>query len=168
MKLMVIKILNVDKVQLYAFVFMFLCILALLSFLSCSGSKDENDKEVGHVVDCFASCYFNLDLVGAVPFCTIESKKWLSFISSNISQADVDIIRTQQVGATHEIGEIEHICDTFVVANCSVFNFLRVDTLGTSGCITEQAVFRIPVVKRNGKWLVKMEGLLQSGRQNHD
>ncbi len=114
------------------------------------------------------SCYFNLDFVGAVPFCTIESKKWLSFISSNISQADVDIIRTQQVGATHEIGEIEHICDTFVVANCSVFNFLRVDTLGISGCITEQAVFRIPVVKRNGKWLVKMEGLLQSERQNHD
>lgn len=145
------------------------CILFILIFYSCSKSfEDKEEEDIESAANGFVSHYYNFDFQGALPFCTDESRKWLVFISSSILQEDVDILREQPNGANYEINNIEHVDDTTAVVDCSVFNFLQIDTLGRSGKMTEKADYRIPLVKRGGKWFVKMEGLPRSEMQNHD
>lgn len=145
-------------------IFFLFCII-----VSCSDSSENKEKEdITHVTAEFASHYFNFDLNGAVSLCTRESGRWISFMASNIMQEDIDVLRSQDSGATYDIGAVTCVDDTSAVVECRVFNFLKIDTIGQAGKITRQATYEIPLVKRNGKWLVKMEGLLQSERQNPD
>ena len=95
-----------------------------------------------------------------------ESAAWLSFLASNMQQEDVDILKAQDKGATCKALSINIINDTTATACYRVFNFMRIDTLGRAGKMTEQADYTITLVKRHSKWHVKMEGLLQSERQN--
>ena len=83
-------------------------------------------------------------------------------------QEYIDKLKAQEEGASHEIGDIEYTSDTTATVTCKVFNFLRIDTLGQSGDITQRAEYKINFVKRDGKWLVKMESPLQNERQNRD
>ena len=138
-------------------------------FLSWGKNNEDKAKEdITAVIDKFAAYYFNFDFNNTAATCTPESMKWLSFISSNILQEDIDIIKAQKEGPWHETVEVTLTSDTTATAECKVFNFLKIDTLGCAGRIAEQATYKIPAVKRNGKWLVKMEGLLQNERQNRD
>ena len=49
-----------------------------------------------------------------------------------------------------------------------VENFVRKDTLFRSASVIEKDRFRLEVVRRDREYLVKMEGLPQSERQNRD
>lgn len=141
-----------------------------LFFLSSCSYNEENilKEEIAATVDEFATHYFNFDFNNTLNACTPESRKWLSFISSNVLQEDIDILKAQKEGAWHETEDINLTSDTTATAVCKVFNFLKIDTLGRAGRMTEQATYKIPMVKRNGKWLVKMEGLPQNEKQNLD
>ena len=67
-----------------------------------------------------------------------------------------------------EAQSINIVNDTTATANYRIHNFMRIDTLGKAGEMTEQADYIITLVKRDGKWNVKMEGPLQSERRNRD
>lgn len=141
------------------------CLLIL--FHSCSDMpKTKDDEEIITVTDNFASCYFNFNFMKAKLFCTPESEKWLKFSASNITQEDIEILNNLPKGASCEPGEIRHINDTSAIADCNVSDFLRIDTLGKPGEVTRHGMYKIPVIKRNGKWMVKMEGPLQSEKQS--
>ena len=47
-----------------------------------------------------------------------------------------------------------------------VTNVMLADTLGRPGRIVDEAVFTVKLVRRSGRWLVRMEGLPQSGKRN--
>lgn len=145
-----------------------LVVMAAYFLSTADSAENKAKKEITATVDKFATCYFNFDFNNTATTCTPESMKWLSFISTNILQEDIDIIKSQEEGSRHETIEITLTSDTTATVTCKVYNFLKIDTLGRAGHMTEQATYKIPAVKRNSKWLVKMEGLLQSERQNHD
>ena len=64
---------------------------------SCAdGAADKEEKAAEAAAEAFASCYFNYDFAGARPYCTESSLKWLSFAASNVTQTDLDVLKTQR------------------------------------------------------------------------
>ena len=122
----------------------------------------------GMPAEGFADKYFNYDLAGAAGLCTPESGKWIAFAASNVTQEDVDMLNAREESAECSAETVELTGDSTATAECRVENFLRPDTLGRPAEMTGEAVYAISLVKRNGRWLVKMEGLPQSGRRSRD
>ena len=148
------------------YIMVFFCSIIMLAG-SCSQPAEEKEKNrIKSTADNFAENSFNFRLADSRMFCTEESAAWLSFLASNMQQEDVDILKAQDKGATCKALSINIINDTTATACYRVFNFMRIDTLGRAGKMTEQADYTITLVKRHSKWHVKMEGLLQSERQN--
>lgn len=136
---------------------------------ACSGYNGSKDKdEIALVADSFAMSYFNLDFPSSVNHCTPESRRWLSFYASNISEKDIEVLAGLPEPVSCDITDIEVLDDTSAVATCSVSGFPEMGAIGCPVAISEQGIFEIPVVKRQGRWLVKMEAPLQSGKQSRD
>ncbi len=139
--------------------------LLSLFLIACNGIHTNDEERLKDNVDSFATAYFNWQYKAALPFCTQESEQWLRYAASNVHQEDVDILRAQDEGASHEINEIVYNKDdSTAYARITVRNFLQMDTIGTAGHIVKEAQIRIPLVVRNKKWLVKMEAPLQNER----
>lgn len=145
------------------------CLVISLSLSSCENKKDNKDiNDITTATDDFASTYFNYRLKEASKYCTDESVTWLKFVASNISQDDINLLRQQDEGAYHEVTDVEITNDTSANVECKVYNFMKLDTLGQNGTITKQALYKINLVKRGGKWLIKMGGPLRSEMRSHD
>lgn len=140
----------------------------VLIILSCSsGMQTEEVDEVANAVDSFTKHYFNLEFEASQHFCTPESNIWLSFIASNINKDDINIMNRQEGPIETETDNIEFTNDTSATATCTVKNFFKLDTLGKPVRIIDKEKYLIDIVKRDGKWLIKMEGLPQNEKQNH-
>lgn len=146
----------------------FFCAITMLAS-SCSQPAEEKEKDkIKSAADSFTENYFNFKFADSRKFSTEESAVWLSFLASNMQQEDIDILKAQDEGAYCEAQSINIVNDTTATANYRIHNFMRIDTLGKAGEMTEQADYIITLVKRGGKWNVKMEGPLQSERRNRD
>lgn len=108
--------------------------------------------------------YFNFDFRSALDYSTPESRKWISYVASNVSDEDLGILRSYGHAAVVDANGIDIIGDTTAVVTMSVSGFLSTDSIGRPGHIVEKAVFRLPMVCRKGRWLVRMEGPLRSER----
>lgn len=147
----------------------FLTVICILFFVACSKNyKSEDEENITHITDNFAEQYFNFNLKQALTLCTPESEKWIRFMASNITQEDIDVLKEKEDDATCETDEITYINDTSAYVKCHIYNVMKIDTIGQPGKVSEHEIYNINVVKRGGKWMVKMEGPLQSEKQNRD
>ena len=147
------------------------CVAAavLAALTACRHAPEDKERAaVAEAAEGFADKYFNYDLAGAAGLCTPESGKWIAFAASNVTQEDVDMLNAREESAECSAETVELTGDSTATAECRVENFLRPDTLGRPAEMTGEAVYAISLVKRNGRWLVKMEGLPQSGRRSRD
>lgn len=145
-----------------------ICVLAV-TFFACSQSQETKERNnIISVADDFVENYFNYNFTKARQFCTDESILWLKFIASNIEQEDIDILREQPEGASFTAKGVDFINDTTAVAHYRIHNFMRIDTMGKAGKMTARADYALTLVKRHGKWRVRMEAPLQSERRNPD
>ena len=147
------------------------CILFFLSFLmvSCQLYDENGTHDAKKALTSWANAYFNFDYEKAMQYMTPESERWIRFAASNITEQDIDFIKshnpqTQVQVLNSQLAESDTICK----ANIRVSNFIQLGFSTQDNQIIEHTDFQCQVVKRNGDWLVRMEGLPQSGRQNHD
>ena len=141
----------------------------IVALLACSQSKEtEEINRITFTADNFIESYFNYDFSKSCQFSTEESELWLKFVASNIEQEDIDILRQQPEGASFETKDINVINDSTAIAHYRIYNFMRMDTIGKAGEMTSKADYAITLVKRHGKWQVRMEGPLRSEKRNHD
>lgn len=139
-------------------------IVVLFLFASCGNTSDKR-KQAKENIGHFATLYFNYDFSGAMDYCTYESRKWISMIASNVTEADLDILRAQTDGAEAEVIAIFFgQDDTTAVATVHVANIMLTDTIGRPGHMVEEAEYSIPAVFRSDRWLVKMACPLRSGK----
>ena len=54
--------------------------------------------------------------------------------------------------------------DTTCSARIRVFDFVQLGFIGEDSKVIDQAEYQVTLVNRDGKWLVRMEGPLQSGK----
>ena len=118
-----------------------LIIAMTLSLAACDIIQRDSDKATDVAVQ-WGEAFFNCDYHAAEALCTPDSRRWLQFAASNTTQHDLDLLK-------QHAAEVE-ATDYFPVAS---------DTL---------RVVELAVVKRNGQWLVRMEGLPRSEKQSRD
>lgn len=139
--------------------------LTIVNLISCS--RSDTDSQLKAVVDSFATHYYNWQFKQALPYCTPESESWLRFAATNVQQSDVDILRAQDEGASYQINDIKFgLGDSTAIVSLTVSHYLRMDTVGNAGQFVNKADFQLPVVCRNGRWMVHLTALpySQNGR----
>ncbi|WP_278372752.1 hypothetical protein [Segatella bryantii] len=146
-------------------------IIALCMIFTNSCSEKELSKEELLIaqVDSFANYYYNWRFKDAMPYCTSTSEKWLKYASSNVHDVDIDTLRNQTEGASCEIEDVEINENTnTATVKITVKNFLQMDTIGTSCHMINEGSFTLQAIYINRNWKIRMEGLPQNEKQNHD
>lgn len=145
-------------------------VMAYVILVSCGNSKSEEDIAKNEV-EQFAEAYFNYDLKTALEHCTTESRRWIEYTASNISNEDIDILRTKQDKAETSIEEIAiDDNDSTGTALVNVRNYLCLDTIGKAGAIAGNTSVDLYIVKRKGRWMVDIRKAfpLRSGKRGRD
>jgi hypothetical protein len=135
-----------------------------LFFISCGHVT--NESELKETVDSFATTYYNWQFQKTVMYCTPESEKWLCYAASNVHQADIDMLRSQDEGASHEINDIKAINDSTATAFVTIHNFLRMDTIGKAGQMVKDANVTLSLKYRKERWMVHLNSLPYISRKN--
>ena len=131
-------------------------------FASC-GEEGRTYEAIETTAIDFANAYFNYDLVKAQTMVDDKSKKWLRYEASNITEADLELLRMQDEGATVTVDDCECFEDSAVVTVTVNFFFL-VFFLCSKGRMVEEKTFTIVLLQDGSKkWKVRMEGPLRSG-----
>lgn len=132
----------------------FLTLPLFFSLLSTSCGSNDGD-ELHNVVDSFATRYFNWQFPASVRFVTDDSKKWLSYAASQVTQEDVDSLRAMVEGAKIEIEEIEEEGDT-AKARVKVDDYLEMDTIGGTPRMVSEDTYILLLVRENGIWKIHL------------
>jgi hypothetical protein len=111
----------------------------------------------------FSDTYFNWQYHRSVPYCTPESRQWLSYMASQVNSEDVEALRSAAEGASTEIADMYYNeSDTVASIVVTVRNYLEMDSLGKAGQHRNEARFSIPMVLRQGKWKVSLSAPLRA------
>lgn len=146
----------------------FLCLLTLL-LGGCQLTGGDGQGAADKVLQSWAEAYFNYDYEEALELMAPESGKWIHFAASNITEKDVEALQQKAKDASVTILN-NHVAetDTLTVATIEVTDFYEHSDLLGEGKIVDKATFHITLVKRDGRWMVRTEGLPQSERQSRD
>lgn len=143
-------------------------IILLTSVLMLAGcSMGSDDSSASCTALTWADAYFNCDFVEAAKHVTPESEKWLRFAASNIVEDDLQLLRDNPV-EIDEDADVTYSNDTLRVVSIDVKNFLVNRSVDEPKEQADEGTFLVNVVKRNGQWAVRMEGLPRSGKQSPD
>ncbi len=139
-----------------------LCLLAGLGTAGCAG---EEEKQASNRAREFAEDYFNLRFDEAYESCTADSRKWIAFRASNITERDLEAVRAAAEEAYVSSAEFRQIDDSTAFVRCVVCQALAADSLEQrKGRIVPEAAYLVPLRKEGRRWLVRMEGPLRSAK----
>ena len=141
---------------------LFVIIVCLLN--ACRPTADNSDIAIREQAQKFAEAYFAYDFIRAARFATPESEKWLRFAASNVTQEEIDLINATSKTADIEVTNCYPQNDSTTLVMMTVFNAILKDTLGHPAHMANEADFALTLVKRNGDYQVKMEGLPRNKR----
>ncbi len=142
--------------------------LAFVLLTACNIGMD-GDEEALRMAEKFGDAFFNCDFHEAAQYCTPDSKQWLQFAASNTTQQDLALLQQHEEGATVELEDVfSEANDTLRMVLLHVENHLSIPAIGDTATLVDESDFKIKVVKRDGEWLVKMEGLPRNERQSRD
>ena len=94
-------------------------VLCLLTGLGAAGCTSEEEEQANSRAKEFAEDYFNLRFDEAYGNCTEDSRKWIAFRASNITEHDLEAVRSAPEGFTIEKGEVQAAAAATVVP-CSI------------------------------------------------
>ena len=146
------------------------CILLSVCVLlaSCKASSEALDEDVQSTAANFALSYFNYDYEGALKLATPESEKWLRYAATNVTQAVVDLYNSQQERVDVNIDNFYWTDDTTACVSVSVSHFVVDDSIHSAPRIADEGLFRLTLVRRDGKLAVRMAGPLRNETQSRD
>ena len=139
--------------------------LTAITMASCNVGIEGDDAALD-VAANWADAYFNCDFHEAANYATPESDKWLRFAASNTTEQDLQTLEGKATATADEY--FTEANDTLRVVTLHVRNFLKPVAVGAPAQLQEEGTFLVTVVKRDGKWKVRMEGLPQSEKQSRD
>ena len=126
----------------------------------------DGDQQARQVAGNWADAYFNCDFKDASGYVTPESQKWLQYAASNTTEEELKMLKNAGGARVSVDDSFDEANDTMRLVTLNVTNVLT--TQQQKPVIAEEGTFKVMVVKRDGEWQVRMAGLLQSGKQNHD
>ena len=142
--------------------FLIIGILSSLLLLGCA--SNEKEKVTACAIE-FAHDFFNLHFDKAVQNCTSESRKWIEFYASNLTEEDMEVIRNFPEAPYVMTADCLQINDSTATVRCIICNTPATDSLEQrKGHIIPERNILIPMWKNGSRWTVRMEGPLQNAR----
>ena len=142
-------------------------VLCLLTGLGAAGCTSEEEEQANSRAKEFAEDYFNLRFDEAYGNCTEDSRKWIAFRASNITEHDLEAVRSAPEGAYISSTECQQINDSTALVRCVVCQALAADSLEQQrGRISHPFTEgRPPVACQNGRPTAKckVKSRLKSG-----
>lgn len=137
--------------------------LTLLSalLLSCDGGSRQ---EAADAADSFAVAYFNWRFFAAVPYSTPESKTWLNYAASQVTQEDIDSLKAKAEGAKITIEDID-MDDSTALVTVKVRDYIPFDSIGGTPHTAQEATFKLSMALREETWKVELNGLPRAKRK---
>ena len=130
--------------------------------LLCGCQREEEEKAVRQATE-FAEDYFNLRFDEAFKSCTPDSRKWIAFRASNITEKDLEAVRAAEEEAYVASARCTRMDDSTALVRLVVCEALAPDSLEQpEGRIARETAVFIPLKKEGRKWRVRMEGPLQN------
>jgi hypothetical protein len=134
---------------------LYISILLLVLSVVSTGCRNTDEKQIETVADSFSVNFFNWKYVECVPFITPESQKFLSFIASNVTNNNIETLRSMQDGASVERNQIVLSAnDSTANVTVNINNICYVDTIGRPAKIYESAEATLLIVKTQAGWKV--------------
>lgn len=146
----------------------FLQMTAALLLGACAPSQSDIDERAQKTATEFSQAYFNYDFKEAGKLATPESEKWLRYAASNVSQAVVDLYNDNELPASAEATDFYWSDDTTATVCVRVSDYIADDSIMSAPQIAKEGLFRLTVVRRDNKMLVRMAGPLRSEKQSRD
>ena len=134
-------------------------VLLIFSLSACNINKEYTQPEL--IAEKFASYYFNYDFNKAFSLCTEESKQWITFHVSKISQDELDYKNQHKITSTAKVVESIYYNDSLVKTTV-ILNKVIKKSLYNDSVFCESGRTEVTLVKRGENWLIKMEAPLQS------
>ncbi len=135
---------------------------ALLVTIACTTSESKTQKEAERVAKEFSEAYFNFDLQRANKLATSETARWLSYMASNLTQEDVDLLNAQEEGASVDIEGMDILADSLCRVRLNLTHFMMLDSIGRPGVICHEGETELTLVKRDKQWLVKTRPVVKT------
>ena len=153
------------KIRLTIYLTIVGCVLIGL----CACTDHKNEEQLRDTANAFAQTYFNWQFNDALAHCTTSSQRWISYVASQVTQDDVDKLRSAEQGARSEIKEINYQeGDSVANVVMKVENFLSMDSIGAVGHFVESATYTLQLVQLNKQWKVKLTELPRPDSPHHD
>ena len=142
-------------------------LIALMLPVAVAGCQlgADGDGAAREVARDWADAGFNCDYQDALDYVTPESEKYLRFAASNTTEHDLELLR-ERPAEIAVLDDFTEANDTLRVVTLQVRNLLSADITAKEPQLIESGTFLVTVVRRDGKWRVRMEGLPRSGRQS--
>lgn len=142
-------------------------VLLGLALSGCSLHKNE-EEQISECVDSFAVNYFNWHYAQASKYCSTDSKRWLQFVASQVTKDDLEMLRNKQTALSVEIENIDLQSEKQAIVGICVDNYIAPRSFAAALQEVERGYFELIVIKLDKRWVVKMEALPRSEKQNHD
>ena len=135
---------------------------------SCGHSDIMGNDEVKDVVDSFAVAYFNFHYDKAIKYVTNPSARWIHFSASNVTQKDINILKSKEYDASIEIKDMTNDGDSLYHVSVMVCNYLPANIISKQEHIVDKDTYIFDTVKEHGKWKIRMASPPRSEKRNHD
>lgn len=131
---------------------------------ACSSIEEADKEDILNTTKLFTENYFNYYFDEASQHTTPESKLFLMWRASNVNELEISTYNTSQNVATLDMNKLsyEKVNDTTAIIHCVVLNSIQRDNLDSTPYVSKRTNYALQLTKRNKKWLIKMEGPLQS------
>jgi hypothetical protein len=139
-----------------------LLLATIISFISsCQRISNSNDMTI--VADSFATNFYNWRLERAFKYCTTESKIQISYLASNISEEDIELINKRNEDASIEITNTE-ILEGGLKARIpmKIYNSFKMKDINSDVQLNKERDVTINLIKTNGGWKVDLTTLKET------
>lgn len=135
--------------------FLPIIMLAIWIFSSCSlqNNKSKDEIEIEAVADSFTTQYYYWRFKDAATFSSEDFKHQLLFLSSNISKADIEVLKSSSKNPEFSIDNIK-ISEGEATVKLQLQNIFVLDSIGALPHLEEETTHTLLLKKENGKWKV--------------
>ena len=144
---------------IYAVILLFVITINLTS--SCQRISNSNDITI--VADSFATNFYNWRLEKALKYCTAESKTQISFLASNISEEDIELINQRNEDASIEItntGMLEEGIKARI--SMKIYNSFKMKDINSEVQLNKERDVTFNLIKVNDGWKVDLTTLKET------
>lgn len=135
--------------------------LSLCAAIILWGCETKIEKAVEKTAFGFIDGYFSWHYNDCAKLLTEDSKKWISFIATNIEEGDIAEYNKQRENISYEIKDIRIENDSMAQVKVRVENAVLPDNLeGGVRVINGPVDFHLAMIQVDKKWLVVLDGPL--------